>query len=575
MIVGAYAVLVLTLPDQSEQLANDRSPIGASAYLAAGLALFGAGVVAWVNWPDRIVGFVAILAGGTWFGPIWRDWRTGPDVVRGIGAILTPLALPLLVAVVATATERRLSTPVRRSVLAYAVLAAVLGIGQVLTYSAFDDPTCTISCGRDNPLLVISVDSVAAMLETLWLATSALACLALAGRASIRLARARGRWRRSISLVLASGVAVGVTSALACAVVLFNQAAPASGPDALEVTPWQSLAVTVLAVTIASLALETNQLAASIRRLAASVEISPTPGSFETGLAETLGDDSLRVGYWLPESSRFVDAAGEPFVLAGGDATQPSITLERAGQPIAMIVHDVSLDGSIIEAEIGPAATLAIDNERLAAASRAQLIELQASRSRIVSTGDAARRRLERDLHDGAQQQLLAVLLQIRLAHDAATRAGDLAAAERLATAEAEAHLAFDDLRDLAHGIFPAVLAESGLGPALLLMAETAPIPVVVSGSTPEDRCAPSVEMAAYQLAVDTVRLAGADGASSATIRLARGANGLTIEINDDGPAVIELPVGTRDRVGAAGGMVEIRHGGPAGSLVRAVLPCG
>src|SRR5439155_3673120 len=140
------------------------------------------------------------------------------------------------------------------------------------------------------------------------------------------------------------------------------------------------------------------------------------------------------------------------------------MTIERSGHPIALVAHDATLvDGSRLDREIGPAATLAIENERLQAEVLAQLEDLRASRARIVETGDAERLRLERDLHDGAQQRLLALSYDLRLARAAAEADGDAELVTLLATAGDEAQTALGELRELAHGIYPAILAEAGL----------------------------------------------------------------------------------------------------------------
>ena len=146
---------------------------------------------------------------------------------------------------------------------------------------------------------------------------------------------------------------------------------------------------------------------------------------------------------------------------------------------MALVAHDTTLSGAeALEREIGAAARLAVDNERLRAGALSQLEDLRASRARIVDAGDAARRRLERDLHDGAQQRLLTLSFELRLARAAAEAAGDEELAGLLASSGAEVQAALDELRELAHGIYPAILTEAGLGPGAADAGRRRAVPV-------------------------------------------------------------------------------------------------
>ena len=133
-------------------------------------------------------------------------------------------------------------------------------------------------------------------------------------------------------------------------------------------------------------------------------------------LAESLGDRTLSIAYWLPDSETFVDEAGRPVDLPDPGSGRAWTAVERNGVRVAAIVHDAALDtGPELVQAAAAAAALALDNERLKADLRARVEELRVSRVRIVEAADAARRRLERDLHDGAQQQLVSLALDLRL----------------------------------------------------------------------------------------------------------------------------------------------------------------
>ena len=196
--------------------------------------------------------------------------------------------------------------------------------------------------------------------------------------------------------------------------------------------------------------------------------------------------------------------------------------LEYGGERFAALDHDPFLyeDRELLEA-VGAAARLAVENSRLQAQLRAQLAEVRASRARIVAAGDAERRRLERDLHDGAQQRLLGIRLALRLAR---SRVGhdDAEVQELLQEADTELMTGLDELRALARGIHPAVLTDEGLAAALASLARRAAIPVEIR-AVPEERLAAPVEAAAYFVASEALaNVAKHAQASSATISVTR-----------------------------------------------------
>jgi signal transduction histidine kinase len=226
-------------------------------------------------------------------------------------------------------------------------------------------------------------------------------------------------------------------------------------------------------------------------------------------------------------------------------------TLAREDRRVAVVSHLTTLPD--LERELGSAVRLGLENERLQAEALAHLAELRASRARIVATGDAERRRLERDLHDGAQQRLLALSYDIRLALTAAEEEGDTKAASLLREALDRSHEALGELRELAHGIYPAILAEAGLGPALETLVDAAPIPVEV-GARAAGRCSPAAEAAAYIAAEEGIRDAAERRATLVTISVSLGDGSLVITVEDDGSERTASHVALADRFGAAGG---------------------
>ncbi len=253
-----------------------------------------------------------------------------------------------------------------------------------------------------------------------------------------------------------------------------------------------------------------------------------------------------------------MDARGRPVELpqAGGRAVTP---LVRGGQPVAVLVHRAELldDAALLE-DVGAAASLALEHERLQAEARGQLERLRASRARTVEAGDAARRRLERDLHDGAQQRLVVLSFALRLLH--ARVGGD--AAGRVEAAEAELRRALHELRELARGIYPAVLVDEGLATALEALAESGPAPIVIA-PLPGGRFDPGVEAAVYFLVAEVARR------GPMRVRACRSDDRLLVEVDGAGDLDGDI-VDLEDRIGALDGTLVVSR-----TTVRAEIPCG
>jgi signal transduction histidine kinase len=243
------------------------------------------------------------------------------------------------------------------------------------------------------------------------------------------------------------------------------------------------------------------------------------------------------------------------------------------------LVHDAALDDEpeLVQA-VAATARLTIENQRLQAEVRAQLEEVRASRARIVEFGDAERRRVERNLHDGAQQRLVNLSLALGIARSQipTTTDGDLAAA--LDEAAEELRLALAELRELARGIYPVILSEAGLGPALASLAERSPIPATVAAA-PSDRLPARVEETAYYVASEALANAAKHARATAVTISARHCDGgLEVEVGDDGvgganPNGSGLR-GLADRVAALDGHLRVDSPTGRGTRITAELPC-
>jgi signal transduction histidine kinase len=297
------------------------------------------------------------------------------------------------------------------------------------------------------------------------------------------------------------------------------------------------------------------------------------PGRVRDTLARTLGDPSLELGLWLPDRQVWVDEEGRELELPDRDDQRAATYV---GNHLAVMVHHPDLldQPRLLEA-VGSAGRLALENERLQAELRAQLHELQTSRARIVRTADEERRRLERDLHDGAQQRLLGLGMGLQLLN----RHTDEQGRQLLDDVQGELDEALRELRELARGIHPAVLTDQGLAAAVRTLAQRAAVPVTVTST--DERAPAHVETAAYFVVSEALaNVAKYAHATRASVELARDNGDLRVEIADDGIGGASIGAGSgltglADRVGALGGALNLDSPAGAGTRLTALIPCG
>jgi signal transduction histidine kinase len=244
-----------------------------------------------------------------------------------------------------------------------------------------------------------------------------------------------------------------------------------------------------------------------------------------------------------------------------------------------VVIHDETLteERDLVRA-VGGAAALTLENERLAAELRARIEDLRASRARIVQAGDQARRQLERDLHDGAQQRLVALALNLKLAR-ASLDDDPVDARALIDNAINELTEATAELRELARGIHPAILTDRGLDAAVNALAGRAALPVEVQ-DVPAERLAAPVESTAYFVVAEALtNVARYSHAGHAEVEIERANGTLVVEVRDDGiggadPARGSGLRGLADRVAAVDGRLVVTSEPGTGTIVHAEIPC-
>ena len=563
--VAVGALLIAAGPGMFTTYAG-RSGLAAGLMVAAGLALVLAGLLASLTSQAGPAGDLAVLAGLVWFAPVWVGWELGPPLVRTIGMLAAGFAFPLLFYLVLTFPGGRpLSAGTRALTWAVYLEAALAALGLALFRDPYLDPACWANC-TDNVFLVRSLPALARAVTATdrWFTVAAAATLlAVCAR---RLAR-RGQARVVlVPIVLPAMVFAAATGAHAIALSRVPLEDPGN-PAFQLIFDVQNAAVILLAAGLAMGAVMTVVHRRSVARIVASLGGAPAPGSLEPALARALGDPQLRIAYWLPDVQRYVDAQGRPVAEPAAAPGRLVTVLMQQDRRVAMVSHAAALPE--LEREFGAAIRLGLENERLQAEILFQLGEVRASRARIVQAGDAERRRLERNLHDGAQQRIVALSYDIRLAHASAEADADDRTRLLLEQALADVQAGLGELRELAHGIYPAILTEAGLGPALATLADSASIPVELDDAV-QRRYPEVIETAAYLMVAEAIEDAAGRGAGYAAVTVAHRDGRLTITVEDDGQCRSASMTEIADRVGALGGILTVEP-----TWMGVEIPCG
>jgi signal transduction histidine kinase len=541
--------------------------LSAAAVLGIGAIWIGAGLYVW--WRRPVNRFGALM---TWVGFAWLlNAFTAADAsgVFTAAVIVSSVFLAAFLHLLLAYPDGRLARRSRRRLVAFGYGLALLGPVPALMFGFDHDragcncPPSAIQVSGDWALghaldSVVNAIAVAVVLYVLWLL-----------RASWR--AATPPQRRAMAPLLWSGVALMVLIA-----ALFG-AQTVSGMGG-RVTNALGVAADVVFASV-PFAFLIGLLRSRVVRAEAIGELllrlgeAPGTDGLRGLLADALADRSLKLVYWI--DGDWVDRTGQPAALPADRAWTP---VELEGQRVGAIVHDASLNETPeLLASVAAAAGLAVQHERLEAALGARLEDLRRSRARIVEAGLAERRRLERNLHDGAQQRLVALSLTLRMAQAKIHKAPEQAE-QLVGAAQHELTTALEELRELARGIHPAVLSDRGLQAAVEALAVRSPLPVHVE-EVPGDRLPAPVEAAAYFVISEALtNVAKYAGANEATVAVRRSDGHAVVEVRDDGvggadPARGSGLHGLADRVGALDGSLSLDSPPGAGTILRAEIP--
>ena len=558
--IGAGSALIAS---RDPGYAFARSGARIAIELVAGYAVIACGLACLRRPSSRRFGSWLVAAGCAWFLLEWNNPGVGSPLVFTVGLVLYAAAAPLL----AHALLVYVSTSLRRLervvvVAGYGGSGLALGLLPALAF----DPVAQ-GCSQCPHNLLLLHGSASAYRDLNRIGVYVGLCWTVAALALIawRLVRSSVALRRAIAPVLLAGSLYLALAAADFGVSLGRGYLSNAGADqALWLAEAAALVLLVLAVVWTWL--RARRTRASLARLVVELAAAPSPGRLEQALAGALGDPGLRLAY-PREGGCYIDADGRPL-----DPEPGSTQLVRDGIEVALLSHRPGLfdEPGLVE-EVATTARLALEHERLRAELLSQLEDLRASRARIVATGDAERRRLERDLHDGAQQRLVALGLDLRLARirlDAEPNV-DPNLIDCIERANVELGEALDELRLLAGGIFPAVLADEGFAAAVESLAEEACGQLLIERLT-ERRLDLAVETAAYRVVSHTLKLAGS---APVSVAASESDGMLALELTSrQGPTDLDE---LQDRLGALDGTLEVRWPDGADASIHVEIPCG
>jgi signal transduction histidine kinase len=560
---------------------TSRNPAAAPAQTAVLMrvlvivALIAAGLYARTRRLHAQMGRVLIYAG--LFAAVWGLNGSGNRVLFTLGAMSVAIAQTVFAYVALAHPVGRLRSRTERRVLwlTSAPMAVIWICALELTgQPAFKTPLvrCTPHCPR-NPIALMHLSTLGGAVNVM----AGVSLLAILVSTAIlllrRISSASARTRQSLFPVWATAT----INALLGAIYLLLTAADAPSAKTVGTLAVAMAVVLPLAVLI-GLALERLFTGQALAEFVSELSRRPE-ADVEALMAQALRDPSLKIKYPRPGQGTYVDAGGG--VVAEPDPERARTPIERDGRAVAAITYDPQLsDQERFVRAAGVAAVMRLDKAQLEADLRASNAELAASRMRLMESAQDERRRLERDLHDGVQQHLVALRIKLDLAAEDLDDHPEQARAV-LAAVGREMDQVLAELRSLARGIYPSLLHDRGLAEALLAAARGTPTPALFSARGlqryPED-----TEVAVYYCCVEALQNVAKHAGSGAQARLTLRDDGARVhfEVCDTGagfdPGAAPLGAGLvnmRDRIETVGGTLHIVSRPGAGTAIRGSVP--
>ena len=554
---GAGAV-ALTLAN--EGLAGLETPFGLR--FLVGLAFAGSGLYAWGRRPENRLGPLMAAVGCVYLvAQILIQAHASSLFTAGIW--LSDAWVVLFVVFLLAFPDGRISARFDLAVIGmFALMAFPLELAWLLFWTTGGSP--------ENALAFWPNATVAGNIDSAQRSLVVLASVVLAIALARRWLLASPPGRRALVPILVGAVGILLGSVLV-ALDKFQIEFPTA--------QWAVFAVYVAIPLVVLGGILRSRLARStVGDLFVELRADPSPTELRDALARTLRDPSLSLAYWLPQFRSWSDLDGRPAELPVEGDERATTMIDRKGEHVAALIHDPALldEPELLDA-VGAAAGIAIENGRLHVELRARLEELRGSRSRIIAAGQKERQRLERNLHDGAQQRLIALSLELSLLEE--ELGPDADTGRRLGQARREIATSLGELREVARGIHPAVVTGHGLAVALEQLTARAPVPVRLTVAI-DERLPEQVEVAAYYLVAESLaNVARHSGASSARVDVSRANGQALIEVTDDGVGGADTERGTglrglADRVEALGGRLRVWSPNGGGTRVNAEIPC-
>ncbi|MFD4420705.1 sensor histidine kinase [Agromyces sp. NPDC058484] len=532
--------------------------------------------VAWAISPTRVpprlmIAFVVlwipqsiyfVIGAWAWVWPLVRGVDLGWAVVAGILVLVYPKGL--------------LSDGFDRWIAGIAIVASVVNLLTVLLFASPDVVDCA-SCAP-NPYQLADAPLLFGIVDIGYRMIGGLLALAIAGRLLVRWVRASVP-ARTVAFLMPLALFAWATTLAAQAVTY----AVATTSDVVLQTV-SLIAMASIPVSFDAGVAHTRNMRARVADLMRITREGADRGLWAESLARTLRDASVRVYWWDEERGRYADATGTPIEASDADPRGSHSILPVAsplGAPIALIRHDrVLTDNMRLLDGVSSALRLSVDNGRLRSEVERTLEQVRQSRTRIVEAGLEARRRIERDLHDGAQQHLVSLGMRLRLAANQARDRGVEPVGVELDGTIGMLNQALKELRELAHGIHPSLLSSGGLALAVPELAGRCPVPVSVEVQA-EGRLPEVIESTAYfALAEALANVAKHSGATRAWVRARVFDHELQLVVRDNGTGGASLDRGTGmlgivDRVDAVGGTIELESPPGAGTTLTIRIPLG